>query len=111
MAIAEAQALDAPDLFEDRDQFAALEELRRVDVAGVAAFVLRETRYQDEPLLAWAQDVTIRAYGTPPGGDGMTFAESILSHHPLKFVPIGLAGIIRRGRPVESVGYGRPIQP
>ncbi|WP_421738819.1 hypothetical protein [Caulobacter sp.] len=106
VAIAEAQALDAPDLFEDRDQFGGLEELRRAGVAGAAAFVLRETRYQDEPLLAWAQDVTMRAYGTPLSGDGMTFAESILSHHPLKFVPIGLAGIIRRGRPVESVGYG-----
>lgn len=97
-AIDEARALDEPDLFLQSPGVVDLSETRRTGVAAAAAFVLRSDSYQDAELLDWAEDVIVRACQTELRGDGWLFPESALPFHPLKYVGIGLTGMIRRGR-------------
>lgn len=102
VALAEARALDAPDLFGGLRMLGDLEDMRRAGVAAAAVVVLIEPGYQDAALLDWAEDVVVRAMQTSIEDGDLVVAESVLPFHPLKYIGLGLAGLIRRGRATQE---------
>ena len=104
-ALAEARACDAPDLFDGVRMLGDLEDMRRAGVVAAAVVVLVETQYQDAELMGWAEDVLIRALRTPLEDDELLTPDSILPFHPLKYIGLGLAGLVRRGRSTQGATH------
>lgn len=99
-AVALAMALDRPDLFQGGRQLGDLKDVERSGVAAAASHVLDSTT-KDKQQLAWAEDVIIRALGSPLAVDPMV-PDMMMSFHPAKRVGPGLAGLIRRKRRVKE---------
>ena len=96
-AIAQAKAIDKPDLFDIPHETADPDGTDQSAVAGVAAITLLFGGELGDAELVWAQKVVFRAAGTPEKRDASWFAGSKLLYHPSVYAVSGLEGLIRKG--------------
>lgn len=93
-AIRGARQLDAPSLFDEVHSHVDPSRQRQAAVSGVAAVVIRFGQATSTEDLAWAADVSLRAWLTQEAPDDSFFRGSVLLHHPVLFACRGLAGLL-----------------
>lgn len=102
-ALATAQKLDRPDLF-NQPQDAGTATMTQGGVAGVAAAILRFGNAGDDGVVTWAHQIVRRAAVTVGPADAMP--QAIIPDHPCIYAAYGLATLVKSGRVAEAEREG-----
>ncbi|MHA7062879.1 hypothetical protein [Azospirillum argentinense] len=98
-ALAEAKALDSPDLFATPFDVGDLAGTHcAAAVAGIAAVAVRSSAPSlGAADLAWCREILRRAAAMPVGDDEVRTPRSLVKHHPTAHAVAGLASLVAHG--------------